>query len=163
MTEPPAPTESIDGSKTPELLLPMELFGTLLSRGLSPEEDRERIKTFRRKIEVRAAALGLGRDLWDRLEKAAAPYLRLVDEHWRRHLLTGVKDYRSKDDGLRACRARAKAFEVARAELGEEAFLRLLYEAVAPEDQRVYVLGSWPPDYQRHAEELRFQAEGGCR
>jgi hypothetical protein len=167
MKGPSPATETIDGSKTPELFLPGELFGMLLYRGLPQEEKREGLQESRGRIEERAAALGFGRDLWDRLDKVAAPYLRLLHDEERRSPLSGAEDSKAadlikKEVSLRLCRARAQALEAAKAEFGEEAFLRLLYEALAPIGRRIYVLEPWPPDYQRHAEELRLE-EGGCR
>jgi len=167
MTGPPPATETIDGSKTPELFLPVELFTTLLRRGLSPEEEREGLQESRSRIEERAVALGFGQDLWDRLDKVVAPYLRLLYDEERRNPVYGgektkAEDPKRKEVRLRLCRARAQALEAAKAEFGEEAFLRLLYEAVAPNSRPIYILEPWPPDYQRHAERLRFE-EGGCR
>lgn len=162
MTGPPPAVETIDGSKNPELFLPLELFSALLNRGL-PGEKWEGLEESRKQIEQRAAALGFGRDLWNRLEGVSALYLRLLHNEDRRRLATGAKDYKRKNDRLRVCRARVRAMEAAKAEFSEEGFLRLLYEAVAPDVRRTYILEPWPPDYQRHAEELRFQEEGGCR
>lgn len=161
MKGPPAPTEMVDGSKTPELLLPGELFGLLLNRGFPQEEEGgEALQQLRDPIEQRAAALGFGRDLWERLGKAAAPYLRSLHAANRRHRAGGADD-ENEESSVRLCRARSQAFESATAEFGEEAFLRLLYEAVAPDVRPTYILES-RADYQRHAENLRFW-EGGCR
>ena len=167
MTGPPPATETIDGSKTPELFLPVELFSTLLNRGFPPGEEREGPHEARSGIEARAAALGFGRDLWHGLDKVVAPYQRLLYDVERRSPLFAASDSKSEDPkrkevSLRLCRARAQALEAAKAEFGEETFLRLLYEAVAPNSQPIYILEPWPPDYQRHAERLRFW-EGGCQ
>lgn len=161
MTGPPPATENIDGSKTPELFLPVELFGMLLNRGL-PQEEWVGLQESRGRIEQRAAALGFGRDLWDRLDKVAAPYLKPLYSEDRRRRLARASDQKQKEDTIRLCRLRAQAMETAKAEFGEEAFLRLLYEAVAPDNQPTYILEGWPPDYHRHAEILRSW-ERGCR
>ncbi|HEX9944271.1 MAG TPA: hypothetical protein VGG03_19850 [Thermoanaerobaculia bacterium] len=157
-TEPEPVTDMIDGRKTPELFLPGELFDLLLNHVFPPEKGRADLQTSRSFFEERAAALGIGRDLWDRLEDAAAPYLRLLHED-RRHRIAEANASKGEEDGIRICRARAQALEAAEAEFGEETFLRLLYKAVAPHTRKASLL---PPDYQRHAEKLRFE-EGGCR
>ncbi len=164
MTAPQPAIEHLDGRKAPELFLPGELFSTLLRRGLPPEEERERagLQISRSQIEQRAAALGFGRDLWDRLEKVAASYLKLLYSEDRRRLRTGENDYRKQEDRLRICREYTQAVKAARAEFGEETFLRLLYEAVAPDTLRTYILEGWPPDYHQHADLLRSSEKGGC-
>ncbi|HEV2856521.1 MAG TPA: hypothetical protein VHC97_27285 [Thermoanaerobaculia bacterium] len=161
MTGPPPATETIDGSKTPELFLPVELFGMLLNRAFPLEEESAGPQEPRSRIEQRAAALGFGRDLWGRLEKAAAPYLGPLHAEDRRRLTTRTNDTR-EDDRKRLCRLRAQALAAAKAEFGEENFLRLLYEAVAPTFRPTYILEGWPPDYQRHAD-LLLSLEGSCR
>ncbi len=158
-----APTILLEGKKTPELFLTWELFNTLVDRAFSLEGEKYRSVT-RRPIEERAAALGFGRDLWPRLEKAAAPFLRLQAEDAARQLSSpgpaegsGAKDgFQMDTRAVRLCRARAQAIAAAKAEFGEEAFLRLLYEAVAPQ---VMVSESVYPGM---ADRLRF-LEGGCR
>ncbi len=153
MTGPPATAEHLDGRKAPELYLPGELFTTLLHRGFSQGGNWD-IRNSRGPIEERAAALGFGRDLWVRLEKAAAPYLRLLRESGPRRV-----DQENTKHDIRLCRLRARALEAAKAEFGEESFLRLLYEAVAPNARRVYILAG--PDHRKHEEQLRHM-EGGC-
>jgi hypothetical protein len=159
-----ASTMLVEGRKTPELFLAWELFDALLDRGFSLEGEKYNLLT-RRPIEERAAALGFGRDLWPRLEKVASPYLRLQAEEAARQL-SGSKphagaeaknQFKMSAGSLHLCRARAQALSDAKAEFGEEAFLRLLYEAVAPEVQFTYL--SIDPEYD---DQLRF-IEGGCR
>lgn len=150
----PALTERIDGSKAPELFLPMELFGLLLNRGF-PQGETTEIQVSRGSIEERAVALGFGRDLWERLGKAAAPYLRSLRG------MDGQQLQGEKND-LRLCSLRAQALEAAKIEFGEEAFLRLLYQAVAPTARPVYVLTVEPLGIQKHAEHLLF-LERGCQ
>lgn len=153
--------EIIYGSKTPELFLPVELLGTLLERGFPLHEEKERLQQFRPWIEERAAALGFGRDFWPRLEESATSYLKLLHEKDRQQPVVQTQDDGQYKTNL--CRARAQVLEAAEAEFGEEPFLRLLYEAVAPSIAIAHFIGgSGSPDYQRYAEELRFQ-EGGCQ
>jgi hypothetical protein len=150
------PVETIDGRKTPELFLTWELFTDLLDRdlladGLVGRERRER-------IEERAAALGFGQDLWPRLKKVAAPFIALRRQAARLPVQSGkvTGGLQMDADGLRLCRARSRAIAAAKAEFGEEAFLRLLYEAVAPNLQ---ITGMLAPGLAEH---LRF-LEGGCQ
>ncbi len=158
-TEPSSVQEIIYGSKTPELLLPMELFDALLERGFPPNEEKEHLQESRVWIEERAAALGFGQDFWTRLEQAATSYLKLLHEADRQPPAIQASDDKYK---IGRCRARSQALESAQAEFGEEPFLRLLYEAVAPNVAIARLLGRNPPDYQRYSEELRFQ-ERGCQ
>jgi hypothetical protein len=137
----------------------MEVFDALLERGFPSNEEKEDLQQSRVWIEERAAALGYGHDFWDRLEKAAASYLKLLHAADRQRLANQANDDKYKA-GL--CRARSQALEAAQAELGEEPFLRLLYEAVAPNVAIARLLGRNPPDYHRYSEELRFQ-ERGCQ
>jgi hypothetical protein len=62
-------------------------------------------------------------------------------------------------EAVRLCRLRARALSAAKAEFGEEAFLRLLYEAVAPE-VTLLAVGSGPSP--EDAARSRYIA-GGCR
>jgi len=156
----PAPVrEKRDGRKTPELFLPGELFDILLDGTFAPGLERVNIQGFRADYEQWVAALGLGSDFWDRLEGVAAPYLTLLQKGGRQRLPTKA-DIAAKGEERRfhICRARLQALEAAEAEFGKEAFLRLLYEGVAPSVQETSLYS----DYQRKADELRFQ-EGGCR
>ena len=95
----------------------------------------------------------------NRLEKAAARYLELERERRRlamagRFPASGNEDL---DDGQGdlLCRARAEALTAAKAEFGEELFLRLLYQGVAPTARISYVPA------EEDAERLLF-VERGC-
>lgn len=162
MTGPEPVTITLDGSKTPELYLPGELFWVLIDRGLQQEQGSADLGKFWVRIEGRAAALGFGSDLWDRLEKVAAPYVALQRSADRLRFVKQQEDGERKEEAHRRCVARAQALRAAEAEFGHEAFLRLLYEAVAPDEYQVQILGPEPVDYQRHADDARF-LEGGCR
>ena len=148
--------DTLNGNKHPELFFPHELFAHLLDSAFPPGNDPK--SGSRRLIEERAAALGFGRDLWPRLEKVATPLLKLEAEWERRRADPG---YAAKMEGeaIRLCRVRAEALTAAKSEFGEEAFLRLLYEAVAPTMARDTVgLGLVAEDIDR----MRYTA-GGCR
>jgi hypothetical protein len=151
--------DTIRGETHPELFLTLELFDQLLemgfpSHGIGQQESR-------RLIEERAVALGFGQDLWDRLERAAAPFLKLQR---REELLARNGSLPSRPaDGtkmsskaLHWCRERARAIAAAKAEFGEEPFLRLLYAGVAPGFSVTHVVN--PGD----ADRLRY-VEGGCQ
>jgi len=152
------PADVIDGSKTPELFLPFELFTFLLDSGLPANGQVEWAR--RGPIEERAAALGFGQDLWPRLEKATAPFLELRREAERLHISypDSLADFKKDSEAMRWCRTRARAIAAAKSEFGEEPFLRLLYEAVAP-NTRAYFAPTQAPDLAEH---LRYM-EGGCQ
>lgn len=150
----------VDGDKTPELFLPSELFDDLFVDGFPPSEvDRAETRGI---IERRAAALGFGSDLWDRLGRVSAAYLAVQRERERtaRSTPSHVPSVEGAMDagGLRWCRSRAQAMTAAKKEFGEEPFLRLLYLAVAPGHSRTYRSS----DTARHASYLHF-LEGGCQ
>lgn len=151
---------TLDGADTPELFLPSELFLALLMKGYPPDGRHQ--ADARRSIDERAAALGFGADFWKRLGKVAAPYLELRRERDRLSLAPS----RSAADEKRLagslapevlCRVRAEALAAAKAELGEEPFLRLLYSAVAPS----LGIGSSIDDGKAAAQLLHV--ERGCR
>src|SRR5215203_6795682 len=147
----------IDGRQTPELFLPWELFTSLLADAFPP--GAEHAELLRRPIEERAAALGFGRDLWPRLAKVAAPLLKLETDQERLGPSPSIptNGYELDARSLHFCRARAQAIAAAKAEFGEDPFLRLLYEALAPQVQFDYFgVDSGLADH------LRF-LERGCR
>ena len=151
--------DTIRGEKNPELFMIFELLDHLLSMGFPPGGMDQ--QESRRLIEERAAALGFGQDLWDRLDQAAAPFLKLQrrEEQLARN---GSLPSRSADgtkmssEALHWCRARAKAIAAAKAEFGEEPFLRLLYSGVTPGFSITYFFNL------RDADRLRY-VEGGCK
>jgi hypothetical protein len=142
--------DEIDGRKSPELFFPTELFTILIEAGYPPSGS---VSESRQRISERAAALGFGRDLWPRLASAAAPFLKLRRERDR---LAAKLDGSRADDSETWCRKRAEALAAAKAEFGEELFLRLLYEAVAPTGSISYVVSAGEPAMLR-------SAEWGCR
>lgn len=129
----PRDQHSIDGRREPELFLPTELFRSFINSAF-PEDGQGQIYA-RRRFEPGAAALGIGSDLWVRLEKAAAPYLRVRDERYRRAMAALERSEEPENpeaDDLAHCRTLAQSLAAAKAEFGAEALLRLLYQEVAP-------------------------------
>lgn len=148
---------ALDGRKEPALFLPGELFNALLSSAFHENAFHE--QEVRSWIEERAAILGFGSDIWVRLEKVTAPYLRLRDESHLRALEAHARseDYEtSEKETLEICRAQAQALAAAKAEFGEQAFLRLLYEVRASTLSITYIGTEGTSDH------LRFR-EGGCQ
>jgi hypothetical protein len=151
--------DTIRGDQNPELFMIFELFDHLLGMGFPPSGVGQ--QESRRLIEERAVVLGFGRDLWDRLDQAAAPFLKLQrrDEQLARN---GSLPSRSADgtkmspEAIHRCRERARAIAAAEAEFDKEPFLRLLYSGVTPGFSITYVFN--PGD----ADRLRY-VEGGCQ
>jgi hypothetical protein len=151
--------DTIEGKTHPELFLPGELFDALL--GDAFPSGKLSLADTRRHLDAPAAALGLGRDFWTRLRRVAAPYLDLQREDERLALEGARREpsaKRSDSPSHRTaiCRARTDALAAAKAEFGEESFLRFLYEAVAPNLAISYI-----PD-ESSSDGLRF-IEEGCR
>lgn len=152
----PESQPSIDGHREPELLLPHELFTVLIGE-VFPEDGRQ--SEMKGRFEDGAVVLGFGGDLWKRLEKSASPYLKLRKEHYQIAMAARARSQSLEEDEAAArleCHARADALVKAKAEFGEELFMRLLYEAVAP----VYSIGYTAEAYE--VDRLRSR-EGGCR
>jgi len=152
----PETQPSIDGRRAPELLLPHELFSALISEAF-PEDGRP--SEMRGPIEEGAAVLGFGSDLWTRLEKSAAPYLKLRSARYRSAMAALARSQSLAEDETvmrLECRARADALAKAQAEFGKDSFMRLLYEVVAP------MYGIDYTGVSNEADRLRSQ-EGGCR
>lgn len=138
------PADMVDGKESPELYLPTELFNQLLNVAfldlelLGPER--------RHAIEARAVPLGFKSDLWPRLEAAVSPYLKLRRTPYTlfggQAALGGKGLLGQPSRELSLCHIQAEALASAKAELGERAFLRLLYEAVAPTTRLSYTINS---------------------
>ncbi|PYQ61606.1 MAG: hypothetical protein DMF53_14820 [Acidobacteria bacterium] len=136
-----------------------ELFDDLLCMGFPPYGMNQ--QESRRLIEERAVVLGFGQDLWERLERAAAPFLKLQrreEQLARKGLLPSrpADDTKWSPEELHWCRERARAIAAAKAEFGEEPFLRLLYAGVTPGFSITYVFDPG------RADRLRY-VEGGCQ
>lgn len=147
--------DTISGRETPELFLPMELFNVLLDSAFPPDGLNQ--DAARASIEEHAAALGFGADFWRRLGRISSPFLEIRREHARQAIASksAMGDERL---ALSLCRSRAEAMVAAKAEFGEEDFLRLLYEVVAPSLSKA----SRIHDKKAAAENLE-RIEGGCR
>jgi hypothetical protein len=150
--------DTVEGTKNPELFLTWELFDHLLDMAFSGDEEQGR---WREGIEEKAAALGIGRDLWSRLGKAAAPYLEIRRREERKAMSGGsaqpeVEGFEMNGPAIRWCRARARAIAAARTDFGALAFNRLLYEGVTPGFGVTYVVR---PGLAVHLRRL----EEGCR
>ena len=141
--------DTIDGEKNPELFLPWELFNYLANRISSP--DAAESEAYRHSLLEVAVALGFGADFWERFEMAASPYLKRV------RATQEIPGKRAPEDkGQPLCLARKEALQEVYKALGESAFLRILYEGVAPTVSMTYEITD---DTGRH---LRF-VDGGCR
>jgi hypothetical protein len=149
------PADVVDGKETSELYLPTELFNQLLNVAffdlefLGPER--------RHGIEARAAALGFKSDLWPRLESAVSPYLKLRRTPYTlfggQAALGGKGLLGQPSRELSLCHLQSEALAAAKAEFGERAFLRLLYEAVAPTTRLSYTINSISRAQARFIEE----------
>ena len=141
--------ESINGRDTPELLTPMELFISLIESAYPVGDGVDR-RPYRELVEEEAAALGFGADLWPRLRRAASPYLKLRQEDFKIAVAEQLMMGLTPPEVM--CRARGDALRAALHEFGDEAFLRLLYEVVAP-----------PIGMPRLTPDGVLRWEGGCR
>lgn len=142
--------DNIEGSKTPELLLPTEVWTHFLTQTFETD-----IKAaYRRDYRQAAVDRGLSADLWTVLQPYADRYVsseqRMLDAAKsgnRGALLAAHTAY---------CRERAATLRDAVRTLGEEPLMRFLYEVVAP--KMTVTIVSTP----RSAAELRAQ-ERGCQ
>ena len=149
------PADMVDGRESPELYLPTELFNQLLDVAfldlefLGPER--------RHSIETRASSLGFKSDLWPRLEAAVSPYLKLRRTPYTlfgsQAPLGGRGLFGQPSRELSLCHLQAEALASAKAEFGERAFLRLLYEAVAPTTRLSYTINSLSRAQAKYIEE----------
>lgn len=140
---------SIDGSRNPELLLPHELFQSLLT-GFVPDDERRRRK--RESLRPGIVASGFNEELfWAQLRSAVGEY---IDNYAypAQETVVSLTDRR----GYGLCRVAYTALNNARQVFGPDRFDRFLYEVVAP---RVWVASATnAPD---PAAELRY-VERGC-
>lgn len=151
---------SIVGKTHPELLMPGEIFGSLISSAFmaSPEYQL----SYRESVEEKAPALGLGASIWDELKEIVTPVLE--HERKRRELVEAHRSGQKVETGssesavassLRGCALRAEALQRLIDLWGRETTLRFLYEVIAPRCN-VTNFGQ-----ARSAEVLRF-VEAGC-
>jgi hypothetical protein len=122
-----------------------------------PEDGRP--SEMKSRFEEGAVVLGFGSDPWIRLERSAAPYLKLRNQVYRNAMAALARSQSFEEDksmAQRECRAMTDALAKAQAKFGREPFLRLLYEVVAP------VSGVGYSGESDEADSLRSR-EGGCR
>jgi len=152
--------EVIDGSKSPELLLPWELHRFLMSTAFY--RDEKVALAWRRRFEAATPGLGVNDDFWRRLRDVSSAYLELRD---RMHSPTmadaggRAAATMSPNDATSAareeCHERMLALERANAEFGRDWLGRFLYLSVAP---AVKVSSDRPLSAERH----RF-ISAGCQ
>lgn len=138
----------LNGRDTPELFTPVELFIPLVEHAYPPDGQGQRL--WRQMVEEDAAALGFGADFWQRLRRVAFPYIKLFQEDYRIAIAEQLERGPAPPEVI--CRARRDALDAALDEFGKEAFLRLLYEVVAPPKSTALLT---PGSLRRW--------EGGCR
>ena len=135
----------INGKQNPELLMPSQLFGTLLVSVSGAERDSDR----RQRLHARHAAtiqqLGWSPDrFWNTLEQHAQAY---------NEMLAAAGRNRSESTSIAICRARVDALHDMRAHY--RGFDQFLYQSVAPD----LTLAS---DRRESAERLSW-IERGCQ
>jgi hypothetical protein len=138
----------VDGSVTPELIFPHELFDGLMA-GLVPDQAR---RDRRRRI-LRGGLHSVGLDpdnFWAQLETVAGGYARYK---YRKQLGTAAA---GDENPGRGCRLAFEALTAARKAFGGERFDEILYKVIAPFTQVASATTADP------AEELRRVA-GGCK
>ena len=147
----------IDGARNPELLLPAEVFASLVRKAYLGDGK------YQERFAVERAASGLPADFWERLSVAAAPYISEIRAQRARSLRAAhapaadmvVIQEEERASSLARCLALADALESARAEFGAERFDRYLYSVAAPS---IIILSDRIDDVAS----LRRSA-GGCR
>jgi len=157
MQRKPSPriVDVIDGSRNPELFLPVELFEMLVTRGYVGD-------TWRDDYDLRLASAGLPGNFWHRLETIDEQYI-----HDLRAEYEVLERGKSADESARSrideevagltttlCRERADALIAARNEFGV-ALDRFLYTVVAPGTAMYF-------EEPQNPAQLR-SAERGCR
>jgi hypothetical protein len=141
---------SVDGAVNPELLLPHELFQSLLT-GFVPDEQRQR----RQRESLRRGIVAAGFDeelFWAQLRSAASEY---IDSYLYPPPTRIESTSRQDRDGR--CRAGFVALNTARQVFGANEFDRFLYDVVAPRTQVASTTSAADP-----AAELRY-VELGCQ
>lgn len=154
----------VEGRRDPELLMPFELFGSILQGvDADPEEPRGW------RTRYRASIIESGWEeqfFWETLQEATAEYRKTRDE--RLALEYGAPSLplaerraatiKAEALGVPGCRLRAEALQAARQKLGPEKFDRFLYERVAP---NIGVSSVFP--FVSNEEWRLKYIEGGCR
>lgn len=137
----------IEGRRDPALLMPFELFGSILE-GLDDQPGSGARRVYRRPI----IESGWEEEtFWRILRDATAEMMKTQRER------LALKDGDGYALNVKECGSRAEALQVVREQLGAERFDRFLYEKVAPN----VGIGS---DFPLANEEWRLRwVEGGCR
>lgn len=152
----------VEGRRDPELLMPFELFGSIIEGVGEPDNRRGTRRVYR--DEIRES--GWDEDLfWQTLQEATAEYWTTTDERLameRRARTLPLAErralsIRAEAHGISGCRLRAEALQRVRQKLGAEKFDRFLYEKVAP---KVGISSDFPLGNEEWR--LRY-IEGGCR
>jgi hypothetical protein len=121
----------IDGTRNPELLLPWELFQTLVLRALS--DDSPAREPNRHRYAQLAPWIAGAPDFWSRLETAALPFTDAIErsrESGRIERESGIPP--APEEASDFCRSRLVALEAAREAFGRERFDEFLYTTLAP-------------------------------
>jgi hypothetical protein len=130
----------VSGARNPELLMPFELFSTLVERGFSANQNEQQM--YRRAIGPAIAHVTSNTDaFWTSLEVASRPYIGSVRQE--RELALKFRQVSTEDERLNLrhqisalqqpqCALRAAALESATKSLGKNLLYRVLYEAIAP-------------------------------
>jgi hypothetical protein len=152
----------VEGRRDPELLLPSELFGSIIEGVEEPDNRRGTRRVYR--DEIRES--GWEEELfWQTLQEATAEYFTAQEERlaMERKALTlppverRALSIEAEARGPAECGLRKHALERVRQKLGAEKFDRFLYEKVAP---NVGIASDFP--FGNEEWRLRY-IEGGCR
>lgn len=123
----------VEGARSPELLLPSEVFSALLRRAFNPVNEMR--ETYRKDILEQGRALGFDESLWPVLEKLAHDEILSMKKARDAAKLYREKGIRPPDsstaDQKIQCTKRAQGREAVRAYFGAERFDRFLYEVIA--------------------------------
>lgn len=160
LSTPPKVRFTVDGKRDPELLMPFELFDSIL-HGVRDGGESTR-STYHKAITESGWE---EQEFWRTLEISTVEYRRATDARLvierKARTLEGAEKRsltaQAESDGVRECGLRADALQSTRSKLGIEKFNRFLYERVAPN----VGIGS---DFPLNNEEWRLRfIEAGCR
>ncbi|HET7522675.1 MAG TPA: hypothetical protein VFJ79_00880 [Acidimicrobiales bacterium] len=158
-------TNSVAGSRNPELFLPSEIFEKLIFVGFNPDPEFQRAT--RQLLEPRLRTAGLDPEtFWTTLESIARKVIQanneFLDLDKQFQTTRGAEHRRIKQRAeavaIAKCGPRAEALARARATFGEKTFDRFLYHGIAPDMAR-FMGGDPDADWKG---QLRAE-EGGCR
>ena len=141
---------SIDGRRHPELLVPHELFESLMT-GFIPDENRQ--ARYRKNLAVAISAAGFDeRVFWSQLYSVASQYVAYKYDQTAHSPDSAIN--RGRDS---RCRLAFEALTAARQLFGQERFDQFLYEGIAPLTQLASATTAPDP-----AVELK-RAAAGCQ